>query len=296
MKKIIVIMGPTGVGKTKLSIALAHHFNGEIINADSMQVYKDLNIGTAKISEEEKEGIPHYLFDEKDVLDYYSVYDYQNDGRELLNNFDDSKTPIIVGGTGLYIKALLYDYKFPNDEVQYDFSHLTNKEIYDNIKKYTDDIDIHINNRQRLERRLNMCMNKKDNKTLKGNELLYDVVFIGLTTDRDKLYDIINNRVDKMIAAGLIDEVKSLYNKGIRSKAIATGIGYKELYKYFDGELSLEEAIDLIKKNSRHYAKRQYTWFNNQMDITWFNVNFDNFSKTKKEVISYIEKSYELDS
>jgi len=261
-----------------------------------MQVYKDLNIGTAKISEEEKENIPHYLFDIKNVEEYYSVFDYQKDGRELLSSFEDSKTPIIVGGTGLYIKALLYDYTFSNDEVQYDFSHLTNREIYDEIKKHTDDIDIHINNRKRLERRLNMCMNKSDNNTLKGNNLLYDVIFIGLTTDRDKLYDIINSRVDKMISDGLIDEVKAIYDRGIRSKAITTGIGYKELYRYFDGELSLEEAIELIKKNSRHYAKRQYTWFNHQMNINWFDVNFEKFDKTEEEVISYIEKGYEFNS
>lgn len=291
MRKIIVIVGPTGVGKTKLSIDLAKHFNGEVINADSMQVYKDLDIGTAKISEEEKEGIKHHLFDIKKVTDDYSVYDYQNDGRLVLSNFPNDKTPIIVGGTGLYIKALLYDYSFGENIETYDLSHLTNQEIYDEIKKYEDNIDIHINNRKRLERRLNMYLNKAVNNEKKGNNLLYDTIFIGLTTNRGKLYDIINNRVDKMIVAGLIDEVKTLYNKSIRSKAIETGIGYKELYRYFDKEISLEEAINLIKLNSRHYAKRQYTWFNNQMNIKWFDVDFDDFDNTVKEVIKYIEKS-----
>jgi tRNA dimethylallyltransferase len=290
MKKIIVITGPTGVGKTKLSIELAKLLDGEIINADSMQVYKDLNIGTAKISEEEKEGIPHHLFDIKMVEDDYSVYDYQIDARKVLRNFNEDKTPIIVGGTGLYIKALLYDYSFYTDEEVYDFSHLTNRELYDEIKEYDPDVEIHINNRKRLERRLNIIMNKTPKEENKGNDLLYDAIFIGLTTDRDKLYDIINRRVDKMISDGLIDEVKELYNNGIRSKAIMTGIGYKELYKYFDGEITLEEAIDLIKKNSRHYAKRQYTWFNHQMNIEWFNVDFDNFSKTIREVEKYIKK------
>jgi tRNA dimethylallyltransferase len=290
MKKIIVITGPTGVGKTKLSIELAKLLDGEIINADSMQVYKDLNIGTAKISEEEKEGIPHHLFDIKMVEDDYSVYDYQIDARKVLRNFNEDKTPIIVGGTGLYIKALLYDYCFYTDEEVYDFSHLTNRELYDEIKEYDPDVEIHINNRKRLERRLNIIMNKTPKEENKGNDLLYDAIFIGLTTDRDKLYDIINRRVDKMISDGLIDEVKELYNNGIRSKAIMTGIGYKELYKYFDGDITLEEAIDLIKKNSRHYAKRQYTWFNHQMNIEWFNVDFDNFSKTIREVEKYIKK------
>jgi tRNA dimethylallyltransferase len=291
MKKVIVIVGPTGVGKTKLSIELAKSLNGEIINADSMQVYRNLNIGTAKISEDEKEGIPHHLFDIKNVEDDYSVFDYQHDGRDLLNKIDEDKTPIIVGGTGLYIKALLYDYNFYNNEERYDLSHLTNQELYDEIKGHDPDADIHINNRKRLERRLNMIMNNSDLKEKKGNTLLYDTIFIGLTTDRNTLYERINNRVDKMISDGLIDEVKSLYNKNIRSKAIMTGIGYKELYKYFDKEISLEEAIELIKKNSRHYAKRQYTWFNNQMNVEWFNVNFDNFNETVKSVIDYIEKS-----
>ncbi|HHT38627.1 MAG TPA: tRNA (adenosine(37)-N6)-dimethylallyltransferase MiaA, partial [Mollicutes bacterium] len=169
-------------------------------------------------------------------------------------------------------------------------SHLTNQELLDELKKYNKNIDIHINNRKRLERRLNIYMNKKEETEKKGNNLLYDAVFIGLTTERKKLYDIINDRVDKMIAAGLIDEVKALHTKNIRSKSVMTGIGYKELYKYFDGEISLDEAIDLIKKNSRRYAKRQYTWFNHQMNITWFDVNFNDFDKTVKEVISYIEK------
>lgn len=290
MKKIIVIVGPTGVGKTKLSIALAHQFNGEIINADSMQIYKDLNIGTAKITEDEKEGVPHHLFDIKKIDEDYSVYEYQRDGRKVLNEINDNITPIVVGGTGLYIKALLYNYSFYNNEEKYDLSHMTNQELYDELKKYNKDIDIHINNRKRLERRLNMYMNNTSNEQ-NGNELLYDAVFIGLTTDRGKLYDIINMRVDRMIKDGLIDEVKAIYEKEIRSKALTTGIGYKELYKYFDGEILLEDAVDLIKKNSRHYAKRQYTWFNNQMNVKWFDVDFDSFENTVKEVIKYIEKS-----
>ena len=213
MKKIIVITGPTGVGKTKLSIELAKHFDGEVINADSMQIYKDLNIGTAKISDEEKEGIEHHLFDIKEVDEDYSVYDYQRDGREILDNFSEDKTPIIVGGTGLYIKALLYDYEFYNNEEKYDLSHLTNKELLDEIKKYNSNVDIHINNRKRLERRLNIYLNNQSETDKSGDKLLYDVIFIGLTTDRKKLYDIINKRVDKMISDGLIDEVKAIYQR-----------------------------------------------------------------------------------
>lgn len=289
MHKIIVIVGPTGVGKTKLSIALAHHFNGEIINADSMQVYKELNIGTAKITEEEKENVPHHLFDIKNVVEDYSVYNYQQDGRKILEGLSN-KTPIIVGGTGLYIKALLYDYTFNSNEEKYDFSHYTNQELLDKVKEFDSNSEIHINNRKRLERSLSILLNNGGNLH-NGNHLLYDAIFIGLTTDRAKLYDIINKRVDKMISNGLIDEVKSLYDKKIRSKSIMTGIGYKELYKYFDNEISLEETISLIKQNSRHYAKRQYTWFNNQMNVKWFNVDFDKFENTEKQIIEYIEKS-----
>ncbi|MDD2469393.1 MAG: tRNA (adenosine(37)-N6)-dimethylallyltransferase MiaA [Bacilli bacterium] len=290
MNKVIVITGPTGIGKTRLSITIAKHFNGEIINADSMQIYKGLDIGTAKISESEKEGIPHHLFDIREIEDDYSVYDYQRDGRLILDNLNTKKIPIIVGGTGLYIKALLYNYSFNKENQKYDFSHLTNEQLYDELKKYNNGIDIHINNRQRLERYLNKYMN---NNTIVNDrdELLYDTIFIGLTTDRDTLYNIINKRVDKMIANGLIDEVKAIYDRGIRSKSIMTGIGYKELYQYFDGEISLEDAISIIKQNSRRYAKRQYTWFNHQMKIKWFDVKLNNFEETEAEIISYIEKN-----
>ena len=287
---ILVVVGPTGVGKTKMSVELAKHYNAEIINADSMQVYKDLDIGTAKVTDSEKEGIPHHLFDICDVKDLYTVYDYQKDGRAMIEKLtNENKNIVIVGGTGLYIKALLYDYKFKNEEELDDYSYLTNEEIMDKIKKYDDECDIHINNRKRLVRYLNkleqdLVLEKQ------GNNKLYDFKMIGLTTDRDTLYEKINNRVDKMVEEGLIEEVKSFYDKGIRSKSIMTGIGYKELYKYFDNEISLEEALDLIKKNSRRYAKRQYTFFKNQFsDINWYQTNYDDFNKTVSEVISDID-------
>lgn len=287
MKTIIVIVGPTGVGKTKLSVALAHKFNGEVINADSMQVYKELNIGTAKIQESDKEGIIHHLFDIKEVIDEYSVCDYQRDGRNILKGIKNDKTPIVVGGTGLYIKALLYDYDFSKVVKKIDLSNYTNEELLKRIKVLDSSIDIHVNNRKRLERKLTVLLGDKTIPDT-GNKMLYDCIFIGLTTDRDQLYKIINQRVDKMISNGLLDEVKSFYDKGIRSKSIMTGIGYKELYKYFDGEITLDESIDLIKKNSRHYAKRQYTWFNNQMNVKWFDVDFNDFNKTIESVEDYI--------
>ena len=287
MKKIIVITGPTGVGKTRLSVKLAKKLKGEIINADSMQVYKGLDIGTAKIKDVEKEGVPHHLFDIVDVHKNYTIYNYQKSAREIINKIEKKKkTPILVGGSGLYIKAALYDYKLVNETFHSEFNDLSNEEILNEIKKHGD-TNIHVNNRKRLVRELNKIKNNSVNIS-NINEPLYDIVVIGLTTERDKLYEIIDKRVDIMIKEGLIREVKDLYDKKIRTKAIETGIGYKELYKYFDGEISLSEAINLIKKNSRNYAKRQYTFFNHQMNVKWFNVDFDDFDNTINEVYDFI--------
>ena len=288
MKNIIVIVGPTGVGKTKLSVELAKKINAEIINADSMQVYSRLNIGTAKVTDEEKQGISHHLFDIVEPNEMYTVFDYQTDARrkieEILSN---NKKVIIVGGTGLYIKALLYDYRFDIETEKFDFSDLKNEELYNKIKLINNTCDIHINNRKRLERTLSKLLNNSSVSN-EGNNKLYDFSTIGLTTDRKKLYNIINNRVDRMVDAGLIDEVKTLFEEKINSKAINTGIGYKELYKYFNKEISLQESIDEIKKNSRKYAKRQYTFFNNQMDVKWFETNYEDFDKTIEEVMVYL--------
>ncbi len=286
--KIIVIVGPTGVGKTSLSLSLAKNYNAEIINIDAMQIYKEMNIGTAKIMD--TKGIPHHLLSIRSVSEPYSVYEYQKDARKILDEFiKNNKNVIIVGGSGLYVKALLYDYKFDveNDNNQYD--NLSNEDIYTEIKELNNEVDIHINNRKRLVRMLNKLKNnnKLDNN---GDTLLYDnVYFIGLSTDRTTLYKRIDERVDEMIKEGLIEEVKSLYDKNINTIPINTAIGYKELYKYFDSKISKEDAINLIKKNSRHYAKRQYTWFNNKMNIKWFDVDFNNFENTIKEVIKYID-------
>ena len=287
---VIVVLGPTAVGKTKMSVELAKLLNGEIINVDSTQIYKDLDIATAKIKEEEKEGIYHHLFDIKNIKEDYTVYDYQKDCRNKIDEIlKKNKTPILVGGTGLYIKAALYDYKF-NDEVNNQFENLTNEQIYDKLKELDKNIDIHINNRKRLVRALNYCLNNslKFSEKEKTDKLLYDAVFIGLTTDRNILYNRINKRVDVMVNEGLLEEAKKIYDSNIRTKAIMTPIGYKELFPFFENKKSLEECLDLIKQNSRKYAKRQYTWFNNQMDVVWFNVDFDNFNNTIKEVYNYI--------
>ncbi len=235
---IYIITGPTGVGKTKLSVMLAKKLNAEIINADSMQIYKELNIGVAKITEEEKQNIPHHMFDMVSITDDYSVYNYQKDGRILLEKLlKQNKNIVIVGGTGLYIKALLYDYTFDN----------------------------------------------KENK----NKKLYNFKIIGLTRDRKILYDNIDKRVDTMLDKGLLNEVKALYDKGINTRPINTAIGYKELYDYFNNLISYNDAVEKIKTSSRRYAKRQYTFFNNQFDnIKWYDIDKISFDDIVLDIIN----------
>lgn len=283
---IIVVCGPTGVGKTKLSVELAKKYNGIIINADAMQVYKKMDIATAKIKEEEKEGIKHYLFDICDLSDNYSIYDYQKDARKIIDENKD-KTIIMVGGSGLYQKAALYDYKLGEETKEINnYDDLTNEELYELVMKKDPESKVHINNRKRLIRLLN-----KEEISHEESKLLYnDVIFIGLTTNRDNLYRIINNRVDKMVEEGLLEEAKYFYDQKVKCKALDTVIGYKELFKYFDNEISLDEALELIKKNSRRYAKRQYTWFNHQVPTIWVETNYENFDETVNKVIDIINK------
>ena len=300
MKKIIVIAGPTGVGKTKMSVELAKIYNGEIINADAMQVYKELNVGTAKITETEKENIPHHLFDIKEVTEEYSIYNYQKDCRNKIEEvISKGKTPILVGGTGLYIKSALYDYKLEeNKKEKIDlYKDKTNEELYKELVNLDDKAinNIDKNNRRRVINAINHYKNTgksiTENKT---NTLLYPTIFIGLTTDRNNLYNIINKRVDKMVESGLIEEVKSFFDKKIYTKPLTGGIGYKELFGYFEAKYSLTEALDLIKRNSRRYAKRQYTFFNHQLPITWFNTDYNNFNNTIKEVSNYIDNNLNI--
>ncbi len=293
MNKVIVITGPTAVGKTKLSIELAKRYNGEIINADAVQVYKGLDIGSAKVTEEEKEDIPHHLFDIKEVDEEYTIYHYQKDCRKLIKEVQGrGKTPILVGGTGLYIKAALYDYKLTEEKETNTYDNLTDEELYNKLLEVDKDIVIDKNNRRRLIRALNYYKeNNKSINTNTTNKLLYDAIFIGLTTDRRILYDKINNRVDIMIKEGLLNEVKVFYDKNIRTKPLLNAIGYREIYSYFDGNISLEEAIDKIKQNSRHYAKRQYTFFNHQLPVVWFETDYSNFNNTIEKVINYIENN-----
>ena len=278
---IIVVTGPTASGKTKLSEKLAKKYNGIIVNADSMQIYKKLDIGTAKVKKEEMEDVPHYLFDICNPEDDYSVYDYQIDARKIIEDNKD-KTIILVGGTGLYIKAALFDYKFEEQTEKNTYDDLTNEELYNMAKDKG--FDIHINNRRRLINALN-----KNEVTNNKNDLLYDAIFIGLKPDRNILYEKINNRVDEMIEDGLLNEVETLYKEYGNVKSLKSGIGYKEIIEYLDGKINLDTAIELIKKRSRHYAKRQFTWFNNQMNMKWFKTDYNNFDNTIKEVIEYLE-------
>lgn len=292
MNKIIVIVGPTCTGKTKLSIELAKKYNGEIINADSTQIYKDNDIATAKILSEEMEGIEHHLLSIKELSENYTVFDYQNDARNCINKIiDKGKIPILVGGTGLYIKSVLYDYKFNlenNKKETYD--QYNNEELYKKLLSIDPKTEIHPNNRKRVERALDyyFANNKPISSKEKTNKILYDAITIGLTTDRNILYEKINERVDKMLESGLLDEARKIYKSGIRTKAVLTPIGYKELFPYFEGKENLDNAILLMKQNSRHYAKRQYTWFLHQMDVKWFTTNYDNFNQTIDDVVNYI--------
>lgn len=284
---IIAIVGPTGVGKTKMSISLAKKYNAEIISVDSMQIYKKMDIGTAKVTKEEMDGVVHHMIDIKNPEEDYSVFDYQKDARRVLDKLiSEGKNVIIVGGTGLYLKALLYNYEFKENNNRKDFSGYTNEELYDMVKNIDKVSKIHVNNRQRLESFLN---NHENNDKIVSDKCIYDAKIIGLTTNRDSLYEAINDRVDKMVSDGLIDEARYFYDNNINSKAIKTAIGYKELYLYFDNKISLDDAIELIKKKSRNYAKRQYTWFNNQMNVKWFNIDKNDFDNTIKSVVSYIE-------
>ena len=292
MNKIIVIVGPTCTGKTKLSIELAKKYNGEIINADSTQIYKDNDIATAKVSLEEMEGIEHHLLSIKELSENYTVFDYQRDARNCINKIiDKGKIPILVGGTGLYIKSVLYDYKFDLENNKKEtYEQYNNEELYKKLLSIDPKTEIHPNNRKRVERALDyyFANNKPISSKEKTNKILYDAIIIGLTTDRNILYEKINERVNKMLESGLLDEARKIYKSGIRTKAVLTPIGYKELFPYFEGKENLDNTILLMKQNSRHYAKRQYTWFLHQMNVKWFTTNYDNFNQTIDDVVNYI--------
>lgn len=305
MKKVILIAGPTGVGKTSLSIALAKKFNGEIISGDAYQIYKEMSIGTAKITEEEKEGIPHYLVDDLSFQEEYNVKVFQEKGRKYIEEiYAKGKIPIICGGTGLYMKALLYDYHFEEEEV--DESYLNELKQKDNETLYTmlEKIDknacetIHPNNRKRVIRALMMAHSgtkKSDRISMQEHKPLYDAYVIGLTLNRETLYDRINKRVDKMMKLGLYEEVKRLStSEDVYSLQSMRAIGYKEWQNHFYGNTSIEEVCEAIKKNSRNFAKRQYTWFKNQMDVHWYDLSEESsHQRIIKEIAKFLGEDNE---
>lgn len=281
--KIIVIVGPTAVGKTALSIELAKTFNGELINGDSMQVYRGLDIGTAKVTEEEAEGLPHHLIDIKDPIDPFSVSDFKEAASQKIREITErGKLPIIVGGTGLYIESLLFDISHggeakPNQAFRDEMDRLAREYGRESLHEKLREKDpasaeqIHPNNVRRVIRALEVIHETgqpfSKYQSEKKKEPLYDAFVIGLTTDRAVLYDRINRRVDLMIESGLLDEAEELIRRVPENAQSLKGIGYKELIPYIEGSMPLEEAVDMIKQHSRNYAKRQLTWFRNRFEI-----------------------------
>lgn len=290
MKPIIVIVGPTGGGKTKLSIELAKKLDAEIINGDSVAIYKRLNIGSAKPTKEEQQEAVHHLIDIKEPTEEYSVYDYQIDTRNKIEEITKKgKRVVIVGGTGLYIKAALYNYIFRKGTTYNTYDDLSNEELLEKIKEYDKDTAIHKNNRKRLIRALNKYENKEPITTNK-DECLYPIKVVGLTSQREEIYGRINKRVDKMFREGLLEEIISLKDDYKSSRVLKSAIGYKEFYDYLYHDKPLEVVKEEIKLNSRHYAKRQYTFFNHQFNTAWYEVNFENFEETINKIYQDIKK------
>lgn len=309
-KKIIIIVGPTAVGKTSLSLSLAKAVNGEIISGDSMQIYRNLTIGTAKVSIEEQQEIPHYLIDEVDVATSYAVSDFQKRARVLIEEISArGKVPIIVGGTGLYIESLLYDVTLggsgENDPAFREAQEALaiekgNRYLWEQLIK-VDPIaaeNIHFNNRRRIIRALEVHHVTGQpfssyQSERKEKELLYDAKIIGLTTDREGLYKRINLRVDHMFEEGLIREAEWLYQQQLPDAQASRGIGYKEMVPYFEKRATLQEAKEAIQQNSRRYAKRQLTWFKNRLDnVEWFDLlaSPEEEEKIKNEVKSFLKE------
>lgn len=289
MDKVVIITGPTAVGKTKCSLLIAERFKTEIINGDAYQVYKGMNIGTAKPTKEELSKIKHHLIDYLDPLESFSVADYQKIVRNKINEFKEKNIiPLIVGGSGLYLESVICNYTFDGKTRDHSFEEkyqdLSNEELH-LLLKALDNVsyqEIHPNNRKRVLRALEIALNNEQKGT-KKKEMLYDALVIVLNDERKVLYDRINDRVDKMLEEGLIEEVKSFYpdKLGLTAKA---AIGYKELFDYFDGKYPLDEAIDKIKQYSRNYAKRQLTWFRNKDYVTEVLIDINNFDKTVNQV------------
>lgn len=294
MKKVIVITGPTAVGKTKLSIEIAKRLQTDIINGDAYQIYQKMNIGTAKPTDDEKQGVIHHYMDFLDSSKTYSIAEFQKGVRECIDDLTSkNKVPLIVGGSGLYIDSVIKNYQFleekrSNEQSKYDS--LTNEELHQVLANLDPDkaSEIHPNNRKRVLRAIELISSNVDNTSRsKKNELVYDALIIFLNDNRESLYDRINKRVDKMLADGLIEEVKNI---GINNYSMTSkvAIGYKEVIQYLNNEIDYNEMVELIKKNSRHYAKRQFTWFKYQDNCQVVNINLEDFNKTIDEVYNLI--------
>lgn len=305
-KPLIVIAGPTACGKTDLSINLAEKIGGEIISGDSMQVYKLMDIGTAKPTAEETRGIPHFLIDELYPDEEYNVMIFQKKAKEYMKGiYDRGHIPIIVGGTGFYINALVYDNDFTEEEsssIRDELYRIAETEGKEKLHDMLADIDveyaksIHPNNVKRVARaieyyRLTGEKMSEHNKSAKEKESPYNTAFFVLNMDRQKLYERIDMRVDIMMENGLENEVRKLIDMGYSPELVSMqGLGYKEFIPYFNGEISLEKAVDDIKKYTRHFAKRQLTWFRRQTEGIWIDMTDGDKEKALSQIINEIEK------
>ena len=303
MKNLVVITGPTAVGKTDISIKLAKKINGEIISADSIQVYKGLDIGSAKITTEEMDGVNHHLIDVLEPTDEFDIYTFKTLAEKAINEiYEKGKVPIIVGGTGFYIQSVLYDVDFEETEVNVEYrkelEELASEYGNEYVHKMLEDVDpeyaasIHPNNVKRVIRALEFYQENKiplseHNAEQKENVSPYNFAYYVLNDDRDVLYDRINKRVDKMFDEGLVDEVKALKDSGLdESKLCMQGIGYKEVLEYLNSNLTLDETKDLIKKNTRHFAKRQLTWFRHEKVVQM--IDYRDFNRDIDKVLEFM--------
>lgn len=298
-QKLVVIVGPTAVGKTKLSIDIAKQFNGEIISGDSMQVYKGMDIGTAKVKEDERKQIQHYMIDIKEPHEPFTTAEFQKMVRNYIDLINDKKKlPIIVGGSGLYIQSVLYDYNFSmgkrDETITKELEKRIEKDGIMSVYKELQTVDpvqankIHPNNHRRVIRALEIYLSTGKTMTQlqekQSKSTRYDAIVIGLQMERSLLYERINHRVDEMIEEGLVNEVKSLYERGLENTQSMRGIGYKELIPYIKNEKPLEQCVEELKRNSRRYAKRQYTWFKNKMDVHWYTIEPHIYHKTFTQI------------
>ena len=306
MNNIICIAGPTASGKTALAATLAKELNGEVVSCDSMQVYKLMDIGTAKPTAEETRGIPHFLIDELYPDEEYNVMIFQKKAKEYMKEiYDRGHIPIIVGGTGFYINALVYDNDFTEEEsssIRDELYRIAETEGKEKLHDMLADIDIeyaqsiHPNNVKRVARaieyyRLTGEKMSEHNKSAKEKESPYNTAFFVLNMDRQKLYERIDMRVDIMMENGLENEVRKLIDMGYSPELVSMqGLGYKEFIPYFNGEISLEKAVDDIKKYTRHFAKRQLTWFRRQTEGIWIDMTGGDKEKALSQIINEIEK------